>query len=265
MSRTIFLGPKSPSIRLDRKANRAMALKRSAATALDGIAPPIRSRHAHADKRVRLDSDTGAQSSAASSSTVSVSEASALRSTPPASSEEHESRRRRLRSSGSGSSVSSAVETPSSEDESSSTGGDEDEDEDEEEEDMEHEEEDRQLEIGKERVAVVGGAQKPAIGPPEVVMRGARELRERLGTLLPQLAAAEAMLGQEGVCMEGEGEGGAWIEMDLGLGVLEEVGASGEAQDASDEEGDEGNGIMDRLMGRGRRGRGGNVGIEELG
>lgn len=180
-----------------------------------------------------------------------------MRSTPPAS-EEEGSRRRRLKSSSS-SSVSSAVESSSAGDENSSS-------EDEDSANTNDEEEgDGEMERGGEEMVTVGGAKKPAIGSLEGVMCGARGLRERLGALLPRLAVAEETLGQEGVCMEGEGEGGRWIEMDLGLGVLEEVGESEEERETSEGEGGERDDVMDRLMGRGKSRGGANVGIEELG
>ncbi|KAK8220018.1 hypothetical protein M8818_000434 [Zalaria obscura] len=117
----------------------------------------------------------------------------------------------------------------------------------------------------------VSGLKKPQMQLPA---SSSHDLRSRLSSFLPQLAAANAELeqlaqngGLEGKRFEDVDEGaeGGYIEMELGLGVLEEKREGGEYGDDADEEDEEGEDEDDhlgRLMGQVRKGQ--NLGIQEV-
>lgn len=75
----------------------------------------------------------------------------------------------------------------------------------------------------EERITTVGGPKKPQIARG-AVLEGAQDLQTRLSALLPRLAAANSELDPDGVgySMEDVEDGEQHIEMNLGLGVLEE-------------------------------------------
>jgi len=102
-------------------------------------------------------------------------------------------------------------------------------------------------------------------------------LQRRLDNLLPRLQYANEQLERfrHEANIEGVEEGEAHIEMDLGLGVLEEKG-DGEAEDSKNEDdtGDAGvaegsapkeeEGVMEKLLGKSETEGGGTVNIEEV-
>lgn len=110
----------------------------------------------------------------------------------------------------------------------------------------------------------------------------ASSLGGRLRDFLPALAAAnqdleverrEGRLEERDIERVDEGEGGQYIEMDLGLGVLEErvhgEGSSeGEEESGSDGDGEDGMGkepdVLGRLLGRGKRKEKEKPGIEVM-
>ena len=105
-------------------------------------------------------------------------------------------------------------------------------------------------------IFTVRGAQKPPIQRPDP-----SDLKAQLAAFLPKMAAANASLrtmqeqglfkGKSFEDVDDEAEGG-YIEMDLGLGVLEEKKDGEDPSDGSgDEDGDEdGADILGQLMGR---------------
>lgn len=83
---------------------------------------------------------------------------------------------------------------------------------------------------------------KPDFSSARKLTAGAPSLQDRLKSFLPQLAEANSKLAKDGTnafSMEDVGEDEPHIEMDLGLGVLEEK-REGESEDE-----DEGNGEME--------------------
>lgn len=171
-------------------------------------------------KRSRTSPVPDLSNSSATSSNPAMSEVSAMQSTPP-----HETYRRST-------SVTSVSEEGSDSSESDSSSSEEEEDSDDSADDTET----------NEDVVTIGGPAKPAIRKPKT---DAFDLKSRLAAFLPQLAAANSELerlraaGQfEGMSMEdvNEEEGG-YIEMDLGLGVLEEK-KEGEESDEEEEDAD---------------------------
>jgi hypothetical protein len=96
-------------------------------------------------------------------------------------------------------------------------------------------------------IITIGGPTKPEISS-SLFSDGAEDLRARLSTLLPELAEANKMLkdGPNVYSMEDVEEDEQHIEMDLGLGVLEEKrdeSSSSLSEDSSDFEDElEGNG-----------------------
>ena len=148
-------------------------------------------------KRLRLSPTMDANSNSSNSSNGVVSEDSALRSSPLASECNRKSSASSLPSSGSDadseSYLSSSSEEESSEDEAS------------------------------EDIITVGGPKRPHISKSSA-LNGAQDLRARKAALLPQLQAANQELvgDNHGWNMEDVEEGEQHIEMDLGLGVLEE-------------------------------------------
>ena len=121
---------------------------------------------------------------------------------------------------------------------------------------------------------------KPGLKPnfSARVASGAPSLEDRLKSFLPQLAAANSKLEQSGAkeefSMEVVREDEPHIEMDLGLGVLEE--RNGEGDEESEDENDDGEGeevgekerkrkekdVMGKLMGKKENQT---AGIEEVG
>jgi hypothetical protein len=133
-------------------------------------------------------------------------------------------------------------------------------------------------------IITVGGPKKPAMSMAHDLSSGAVDLRARVSALLPQLAAANTQLT--------EGDANTWsmedvrddeqhIEMDLGLGVLEEIESndSDTSEEPSEEEPDATmfpdavaldlqpeTHVLDRLMHvQEKSGRHERVGIEEMG
>ncbi len=97
----------------------------------------------------------------------------------------------------------------------------------------------------EEAVTIVRGAEKPAMAKgKERLLEGAQDLSARISALLPRLAAANSALleptgdGSHGHSLEEVEEGEGYIEMDLGLGVLEEkTGGEGDSDSSGDESG----------------------------
>jgi hypothetical protein len=92
-------------------------------------------------------------------------------------------------------------------------------------------------------IITVGGPKKPDFKKARST-DGASDLRERLASLLPQLAEANELLAKKPAAvhnMEDVGDGEQHIEMNLGLGVLEEQGSQSDTSSSSDsdEEDDE--------------------------
>ncbi|GAB7328475.1 hypothetical protein MBLNU13_g00445t1 [Cladosporium sp. NU13] len=130
---------------------------------------------------------------------------------------------------------------------------------------------------GEEQIPTLKPGTKPDFSSARRIASGAPSLEDRLKAFLPQLAEANSKLqkGGEGeYSMEFVGEDEPHIEMDLGLGVLEETKGGSESEnesDEGDEESGEGEGerkskkekdVMAELMGKKE-----NVtaGIEEVG
>lgn len=164
---------------------------------------PVRTRREDS-KRTRLSRTAQVPSDSSEISTCSVSEASALQSTPGMSEENRQS---------SFSSVSaldddhseSSVSESSSDDNSSSS----------EDHDVEQDEE--------EEIVTLGGPMKPW-DDPKRVLEEAHKLQCRLQELLPKLNNANRELAKKGatLSMEEVDDDEQHIEMNLGLGVLEE-------------------------------------------
>ncbi|KAK1820634.1 hypothetical protein LTR12_004937 [Friedmanniomyces endolithicus] len=202
-----------------------MSLKRSASQMDPHPLRPLRTVHKRT-KNSPSDEDNRSDSSVPSSGSVSV--ASALESSPPASPQHH-------RRNSSMSSLPSS--TPHSEgdadDESLSSSSSEESSED--------------LSDGsdEEAVTIVRGAEKSAMAKgKERLLEGAQDLSARISALLPRLAAANSALLEpagdrsHGHSLEEVEEGEGYIEMDLGLGVLEEkTGGDGSSDSSGDESG----------------------------
>ena len=233
-----------------------MARKRSAAE----IEMPSRPRPRRVDaKRAKLSLSDEACSNSSVPSSCSVSEASALQSSPAVS---ENSRHSSVSSTHSEAGEESEGSVSSSSDESS-------------EEDL----------GGEDRVTLIGGPKKPKIGDDGVLV-GALDIKARLSAFLPQLAAANSELDKDGAChsMEDVEDGEQHIEMNLGLGVLEEKqegdsSSSDESSECDSEEADEDDvpvssgvvkrtkddtdtKVMDKLLGQRRDRRRG--GVEEM-
>lgn len=139
----------------------------------------------------------------------------------------------------------------------------------------------------EEEIITIGGPKKPRITHYDVT-EGAQDLRSRLDALLPQLAASNDLLAGNGggFSMEDVEDGEQHIEMNLGLGVLEEKredgssSSDGDSDEASIDEGEEADmlfssgtvqrsaeewdtNVVSKLLGRSRRGR--RPGIDDLG
>lgn len=104
---------------------------------------------------------------------------------------------------------------------------------------------------------------KPDFSSARKLTAGAPSLQDRLKAFLPQLAEANSKLAQPGSAnafsMEDVKEDEPHIEMDLGLGVLEEKREGEESEDEDDDEGMNGEekerkrkekDVMSELMGR---------------
>lgn len=147
-------------------------------------------------KKAKLSPVEEANSSEPSS--CSVSEHSALQSSPPASEHTRESSLSSLHvtshEDGSEASVSSSTSSETSESESD------------------------------EDIVTIGGPKKPTISSSLFSDDAAEDIRSRLRTLLPQMAQANDLLTSEGPVqnMEDVEDDEQHIEMNLGLGVLEE-------------------------------------------
>ncbi|KAH9828921.1 zinc finger protein AEBP2-like [Teratosphaeria destructans] len=186
-----------------------MANKR-AANVMDA---PSSTARRHQVKRTKILSAEQRSDSSAASSTA-ISEDSAMQSTPSAS--DQPSRHSSFSSMQPSveddreSSLSSSSEEPSDDDDS------------------------------EEEVITIGGPKKPEIGANGLV-GGASDLQARIAALLPQLAAANRELEREGQnhSMEDVQDGEQHIEMDLGLGVLEEQGEDVDRSDATSDGEDE--------------------------
>ena len=125
----------------------------------------------------------------------------------------------------------------------------------------------------EEEIATLKPGVKPDFSRARAIASGAPSLEDRLKAFLPQLAEANSRLqkGGEGeYSMEVVGEDEPHIEMDLGLGVLEETNGDG-GSESDEEEGEEkGEGgrerkekdVMGELMGKKENQT---AGIEEVG
>lgn len=93
------------------------------------------------------------------------------------------------------------------------------------------------LDTDEDEIVTLGQPKKPHIAGG-AALSGARDLQARISALLPQLAAANHELETNGVGagLEDVEDGEQHIEMDLGLGVLEEKREGDESSSGSDEE-----------------------------
>ncbi|KAI6884476.1 hypothetical protein KC318_g6689 [Hortaea werneckii] len=201
-------------------------------------------------KRTRLSPSTQQRSNSSEPSSCSVSEDSAARSTPPTSTHEQ----------------NSSLSSPSSDDESDTASS--------------------LSTSSEESVHTIGGPRKPEMNG-QTSTESARDLQSRLSAFLPQLAAANQQLQTDGGghSFEDVEDGEQHIEMNLGLGVLEEKrdDGSSSSEESSDEDevmqdgvdapapaGAEKQGpdskdthVLEKLKGEGRRDQKG--GIQEIG
>ncbi|KAK0248813.1 hypothetical protein LTS16_008031 [Friedmanniomyces endolithicus] len=184
-------------------------------------------------KRARIsasDNDEHSDSSALSSGSVSV--ASALESSPPASPQQQ-----RRRNSSVSSLPSSTLDSDGEADDDSLSSSS-----------AEESSEDLSDGSDEEVVTSVHGTKKPAMAKGKArLLEGAQDLSARISALLPRLAAANSALldtngeGSHGHSLEDVEEGEGYIEMDLGLGVLEEkTGGDGDSDSSEDESGEDG-------------------------
>ena len=137
-------------------------------------------------------------------------------------------------------------------------------------------EEDSDEESEEEQIATLKPGVKPDFSSARKIASGAPSLEDRLKAFLPQLAEANSKLqkgGENEYSMEVVGEGEPHIEMDLGLGVLEERNGDGDSGSDSDDDGkDDEDGtserkskekdVMGKLMGKKENQT---AGIEEVG
>ena len=184
-----------------------MAVKRSA----DEVdAAPLVSRRREV-KRTKLSPTTQDDRDSSDPSSGSVSEDSGLQSSPPAS--EHT---RKTSLSSIQSSISSDLSESSLDDSESATDSNSDD---------------------GDAIVTIGGPKKPDMTQANA-SEGAQDLRSRLDALLPQLAASNQLLASSDRAMSIENveEGEAHIEMNLGLGVLEEQqeGLDSESEDSDE-------------------------------
>ena len=125
----------------------------------------------------------------------------------------------------------------------------------------------------EEEIATLKPGVKPDFSRARAIASGAPSLEDRLKAFLPQLAEANSRLqkGGEGeYSMEVVGEDEPHIEMDLGLGVLEETNGDGRSESDEEEGEEKGEGgrkrkekdVMGELMGKKENQT---AGIEEVG
>lgn len=202
-----------------------MGFKRSA----EDLDPISSSYTTKPTKRTKLSPSHQQHSDSSIASDRSVSEDSALQSTPPASERSRKS----------------SISTP----EPASTDGDDDRgsspstSDDSSDQDSDEEQD----------TPTIGGPRKPRmrkLGTTD----GAADLRARLAALLPQMEEANARLAGEpgGASIEDVEDGEQYIEMDLGLGVLEEQNNDDDSDSRSSGDGDnedEEEDVLGRLMG----------------
>lgn len=162
-------------------------------------------------KRTRLSPSTQQRSNSSEPSSCSVSEDSAARSTPPTSIHEQ----------------NSSLSSPSSGDESDTVSS------------LSTSSEESSDSESEESVHTIGGPKKPEMNGQSST-ESARDLQSRLTAFLPQLAAANQQLETDGGghSIEDVEDGEQHIEMNLGLGVLEEKrdDGSSSSEESSDED-----------------------------
>nr|OQO25602.1 hypothetical protein B0A51_09150 [Rachicladosporium sp. CCFEE 5018] len=108
-------------------------------------------------------------------------------------------------------------------------------------------------------VTTLPATKKPRIGGAG--LGGAGDLASRLGAFLPQMKKANEEL-REGESLEDVQDGERYIEMNLGLGVLEETKEGEESSGSEEEDGeDEDEEVLGKLMGRREEKA---VGVEEV-
>lgn len=164
-------------------------------------------------KRTKL-SPSADRSNSSEPSTCSVSEDSALRSSPPASARDRISSMSSLQSDDTTSDSGSSFSSDSDSDLSASD--------------------------SEEEIVTIGGPKKPSIQPMNNA-DGHEDLRARIAAFLPQMKEANSLLasatGQ--YSMEDVEDGEQHIEMNLGLGVLEEQREDEHSSSDSSDEGSE--------------------------
>lgn len=162
---------------------------------------PVRTSRENS-KRNRLSPTAQAPSDSSDVSNGSVSEASALQSTPGVSDDTQQP----------------TLSPPSSQDEDDESSESDVSDTSSEESSSDDDEEDEE-----EEIITLGGPKKPEIDPKRI-MEEASKIHARLQELIPKLRQANAELAEKGPSanMEDVGDDEQHIEMDLGLGVLEE-------------------------------------------
>lgn len=232
-----------------------MATKRTA----DALEAPTSRHRRQPAKRARLSPTAEERTNSSEPSSCSVSEDSALQSSPPASPRQRVSSMSSLETADS---VSDSESSSSSDSESDLSESDEDD------------------------IVTIGAPKKPNIQRMNT-SDGQQDLKARIAALLPQLEKANSLLTSEGEkhSMEDVEDGEQHIEMNLGLGVLEERDEEGsdssdESEASSDDDDDDASalpissgvvkssqrseaGVMDALTGR--RSRKEKAGIEEVG
>ena len=124
----------------------------------------------------------------------------------------------------------------------------------------------------EEEIATLKPGVKPDFSSARTFAAGAPSLADRLKAFLPQMEESNSKLQKGGAneySMEVVGEDEPHIEMDLGLGVLEERNGEGDSESDDDEEdGEESKGkekekdVMGKLMGKKENQT---AGIEEVG
>ncbi|KAI7278957.1 hypothetical protein KC345_g5619 [Hortaea werneckii] len=162
-------------------------------------------------KRTRLSPSTQQRGNSSEPSSCSVSEDSAARSTPPTSTHEQ----------------NSSLSSPSSDDESDTVSS------------LSTSSEESSDSEGEDSVHTIGGPKKPEMDGQRST-ESARNLQSRLSAFLPQLEAANQQLETDGGghSIEEVEDGDQHIEMNLGLGVLEEKrdDGSNSSEESSDED-----------------------------
>jgi hypothetical protein len=126
----------------------------------------------------------------------------------------------------------------------------------------------------EEQIPTLKPGTKPDFSSARALAAGAPSLADRLKAFLPQMAEANSKLQQGGeneYSMEVVGEDEPHIEMDLGLGVLEETKGDQDSDDDDDDNEEEGGSpdkkkkekdVMGKLMGKKENQT---AGIEEVG